>query len=116
MTKEETASVHAYLEAHPGDFEEQLKVLLRIPSTSAQPQHDPDTRRAAALIRDALTSMGLEAELIETRRHPIVYAEWLGAAGKPTVLIYGHYDVQPPEPLEPWRSPPFEPTIREGNI
>ena len=60
--------------------------------------------------------MGLEAELIETKRHPIVYAEWLGAPGKPTLLIYGHYDVQPPEPLEPWLSPPFEPTVRDGNL
>jgi acetylornithine deacetylase/succinyl-diaminopimelate desuccinylase-like protein len=110
------ANVDAYLEAHRGDFEEQLKVLLRIPSISAQPQHDCDTRRAAVLIREDLTAMGLAAEVIETKRHPIVYAEWLGAAGKPTLLIYGHYDVQPPEPLEPWLSPPFEPTIREGNL
>ena len=60
--------------------------------------------------------MGLEAELIETKSHPLVYAEWLGAPGKPTLLIYGHYDVQPPEPLEPWLSPPFEPTVRNGNL
>ena len=60
--------------------------------------------------------MGLEPELIETKGHPIVYAEWLGAPGKPTLLIYGHYDVQPPEPLEPWLSPPFEPTERDGNL
>ncbi len=118
MTKDETAigRVDAYLETHRGDFEEQLKALLRIPSVSAQPQHDADTRRAAAFVRDDLASMGLPAELIETQRHPIVYAEWLGAAGKPTVLIYGHYDVQPPEPLEPWLSSPFEPTVRDGNI
>ena len=108
--------VDAYLEAHRGDFEEQLKALIRIPSISAQPEHDPDTRRAAALVRDDLAAMGLEAELIETKRHPIVYAEWLGAPGKPTFLIYGHYDVQPPEPLEPWLSPPFEPTVRDGNL
>ena len=61
-------------------------------------------------------AMGLTAELIATKRHPIVYAEWLGAPGKPTLLIYGHYDVQPPEPLEPWLSPPFEPTVRDGNL
>ena len=60
--------------------------------------------------------MGLKTELIETKKHPIVYAESLGAPGKPTILIYGHYDVQPPEPLEPWLSPPFEPTIRGGNL
>ena len=97
-------------------FEEQLKDLIRIPSVSAQPDHDPDTQRAAAFVRDDLAGMGLKAELISTKRHPIVYAEWLGAPGKPTVLVYGHYDVQPAEPLEPWLSPPFEPTIRDGNL
>ncbi len=116
MTKDEMASVDAYLQAHRGDFEEQLKALIRIPSVSAQPQHDPDTRRAAAMVRDDLAAMGLSAELIETKRHPLVYAEWLGAPGQPTLLIYGHYDVQPPEPLEPWISPPFEPTVRNGNL
>jgi len=108
--------VDAYLEAHRADFEEQLKALIRIPSISAQPDHAPDTRRAAILIRDNLAAMGFRSELIETKRHPIVYAEWLGAPGQPTVLIYGHYDVQPPEPLEPWLSPPFEPTVRNGNL
>src|ERR1700677_3003026 len=108
--------VNAYLDSHRGDFEEQLKALIRIPSISAQPDHDPDTRRAAAFIRDDLAAMGLKTEMIETKKHPIVYAESLGAPGKPTILIYGHYDVQPPEPLEPWLSPPFEPTIRDGNL
>src|SRR5262249_4649610 len=104
--------VDTYLETHRSRFEEQLKDLIRIPSISAQPDHDPDTQRAAAFVRDDLSAMGLKAELIPTRRHPLVYAEWLGAPGKPTLLVYGHYDVQPPEPLEPWLSPPFEPTIR----
>jgi acetylornithine deacetylase/succinyl-diaminopimelate desuccinylase-like protein len=108
--------VDAYLEAHKGDFEAQLKELVRIPSISAQPDHDGDTRRAAEMIRDDLSSMGLEAELIATKRHPLVYAEWLRAPGRPTLLVYGHYDVQPPEPLEPWLSPPFEPTVRDGNL
>lgn len=108
--------VDAYLEAHRNTFEDQLKDLIRIPSVSAQPDHDADTRRAAVFIREDLAKIGLKAELIETKRHPIVHAEWLGAPGKPTLLIYGHYDVQPPEPLEPWLSPPFEPTIRDGNL
>ena len=108
--------VDAYLESHRGDFEEQLKSLIRIESISAQPDHDADTRRAATFVRDDLAAMGLKTELIETKKHPIVYAEWLGAPGKPTILIYGHYDVQPPEPLEPWLSPPFEPTVRDGNL
>ena len=108
--------VDAYLEAHRGAFEEQLKELMRIPSVSAQPDHDADTQRAARFIRDDLAAMGLQAELIPTKRHPIVYAEWLRAPGKPTLLVYGHYDVQPPEPLGPWLSPPFEPTVRNGNL
>ena len=73
--------VDAYLEAHRGAFEEQLKDLLRVPSVSAQPQHDADTRRAASMVRDDLAAMGLEARLIETKRHPLVYSEWLGCAG-----------------------------------
>ncbi len=108
--------VDAYLDAHRGAFEEQLKALIRIPSVSAQPAHDADTHRAAEFVRDDLKAMGLAAELIETRGHPLVYAEWLDAPGLPTLLVYGHYDVQPPEPLEPWLSPPFEPTVRDGNL
>jgi len=108
--------IDAYLKERSRDFEEQLKALLRIPSVSAQPKHDADTRRAAEFIRDDLAAMSLDAQIIETKRHPLVYAEWLKAEGKPTVLIYGHYDVQPPEPLEPWRSDPFEPIVRDGNI
>ncbi|MEO6808449.1 MAG: dipeptidase, partial [Isosphaeraceae bacterium] len=108
--------VDAYLEAHRDDFETQLKSLLRIPSVSAQPDHNADTRRAAEFIRDDLRGMGVPADLIETKGHPLVYGERLDAPGKPTLLIYGHYDVQPPEPLEPWLSPPFEPTVRDGNL
>jgi acetylornithine deacetylase/succinyl-diaminopimelate desuccinylase-like protein len=108
--------VDAYLEKHRDHFEAQLKDLIRIPSVSAQPDHDPDTQRAATFVRDDLAAIGLKAELISTQRHPLVYAEWLGAPGQPTLLVYGHYDVQPPEPLEPWLSPPFEPTIRDGNL
>ncbi len=108
--------VDRYLEANRARFEEELKALIRIPSVSAQPDHDADTRKAAEAVRDNLIASGLKAELIETARHPLVYAEWLGMPGKPTILVYGHYDVQPPEPLEPWLSPPFEPTIRNGNL
>jgi acetylornithine deacetylase/succinyl-diaminopimelate desuccinylase-like protein len=108
--------VAAYVESNAGRFEDQLKALLRIPSISAQPNHDPDTRRAAEFVRDDLRTMGVPAELIPTERHPLVYGERLDAPGKPTLLVYGHYDVQPPEPLEPWLSPPFEPTVRDGNL
>ena len=74
--------VDAYLEKHRSHFEEQLKDLIRIPSVSAQPDHDADTRRAAEFVRDDLAAMGLHAELIATKRHPIVYAEWLRSAGQ----------------------------------
>jgi len=108
--------VETYLETQRSTFEEQLKALLRIPSVSAQPDHDEDTRRAAEFVRDDLVRMGVQAELIATQGHPLVYGEYLKAPGQPTLLIYGHYDVQPPEPLEPWLSPPFEPTVRDGNL
>jgi acetylornithine deacetylase/succinyl-diaminopimelate desuccinylase-like protein len=109
--------VDAYLAENGKRFEEQLKDLLRIPSVSAQPEHDPDTRRAAEFVRDDLAAMGVQAELIEfPRGHPIVFGQKLDAPGKPTLLVYGHYDVQPPEPMEPWNSPPFEPTERDGNL
>src|SRR4051812_8488904 len=108
--------VNAYLDAHRGDFVEQLKALLRIPSVSAQPDHNADTHRAAEFIRDDLEAIGLQAELIATKGHPIVFAQSAPRPGIPTLLVYGHYDVQPPEPLEPWLSPPFEPTERDGNL
>ena len=108
--------VDAYLVSHRGTFEEQLKALIRIPSVSAQPDHAGDVRLAAEFVRDDLQRIGVPAELIETPGHPIVYGERLDAPGKPTVLIYGHYDVQPAEPLEPWLSHPFEPTVRDGNL
>ncbi len=109
--------VDAYLESHRDAFEEQLKTLLRIPSISAQPEHNPDTRRAAEFVRDDLRAMGIPAELVEFETgHPLVLGQRNDAPGKPTLLIYGHYDVQPPEPLEPWLSPPFEPTVRNGNL
>ncbi len=110
--------VDAYLVAHAADFEDQLKALLRIPSISAQPDHDADTRRSAEFLRDDLRRIGLESvELIEfPQGHPLLYAEGPQVAGRPTVLIYGHYDVQPPEPLEPWHTAPFEPTVVGGNL
>lgn len=109
--------VGAYLQTHAHRFEEQLFALLRIPSVSAQPDHNADTRRAAEFVRDDLRAMGVAAELIEFEKgHPIVYGERVDAPGKPTLLVYGHYDVQPAEPLEPWQSQPFEPTIRNGNV
>jgi acetylornithine deacetylase/succinyl-diaminopimelate desuccinylase-like protein len=103
-------------------FVEELKQLLRIPSVSTAPEHVKDVRRAAEFVAAGLRAAGLEnVRLIETstaarQGHPLVYADWLKLPGKPTVLLYGHYDVQPAEPLEEWKSPPFEPEERDGNI
>ena len=95
----------------------ELKDFLRIPSISTLPEHAGDVRVAAQFVADELTRIGMEnVRLIETSGHPLVYADHLHAAGKPTILCYGHYDVQPPDPLEEWLSPPFEPTERNGNI
>ncbi len=109
-------AVIQYLKAHETESLETLKELLRIPSVSAISVHKPDVRRAGEFVRKLLADSGLKAELVETAGHPIVYAEWLQAAGAPTVLIYGHYDVQPPDPLDKWTTPPFEPTVRDGCI
>jgi acetylornithine deacetylase/succinyl-diaminopimelate desuccinylase-like protein len=98
-------------------FLEELTNFLRIPSVSTLPDHRPDIERAASYVADSMKAAGLEnVEVISTEQHPLVYGEWLHALGKPTVLCYGHYDVQPPDPLEEWQSPPFEPTLRDGNI
>ena len=94
-----------------------LTEFLRIPSVSTLPEHAPDIRRAADFVVRALREAGMtQVELIEGRGNPLVYAEWLGAPGKPVILFYGHYDVQPPDPLNEWQSAPFEPDIRGDNI
>jgi len=98
-------------------FLEELKALLRIPSISTLPEHKDDVRRAAETLAAELKRIGMEnVRLIETAGHPLVYADWLHATGKPTALLYGHYDVQPPDPLDEWLSPPFEPAERNGNL
>ena len=98
-------------------FLEELKALLRIPSVSTDPAHKEDTRHAAEVLEAELKRIGMEnTKLIETAGHPLVYADWLHAPGKPTAILYGHYDVQPPDPLDEWLSPPFEPTERNGNL
>jgi acetylornithine deacetylase/succinyl-diaminopimelate desuccinylase-like protein len=102
---------------HENRYLEELKDFLRIPSISADPTHKDDIRRAAQFVAKQLRDAGLEAvELIEGQGNPLVYGEWVRAAGKPTLLMYGHYDVQPPDPLEEWVSPPFEPDVRGDNI
>ena len=94
-----------------------LSDFLRIPSISTLSERKEDIRRAADFVAAELRAAGLqEVQLIEGEGNPLVYGEWLNAPGKPTLLLYGHYDVQPPDPLEEWKSPPFEPEIREDNI
>ena len=131
-----TAAV-AFAKDNGERFVEELKALLRIPSISTDPERRLDVRKAAEFVADELRRIGMQnVHLIETSTdevalaaasgpaqviparigHPLVYADWLNAPGKPTVLCYGHYDVQPAEPLDEWKSPPFEPEIRNGNI
>lgn len=106
-----------YLEQHQERFLENLKTCLRIPSVSAQPAHKGDVRACAEHVAAHLKSIGVpHAEVVDTAGHPVVYAEWLGAPGAPTALLYGHYDVQPPDPLDLWKTPPFEPTLRDGKL
>lgn len=141
--KTKTTAAVAFAQENKGRFVEELKALLRIPSISTDPEHVRDVRRAAEFVATELKRIGMEhVRLIETTTpeevivdasgearvvsarfgHPLVYADWLHATPavdgtqKPTVLCYGHYDVQPAEPLEEWKSPPFEPTERDGNI
>ena len=110
-------ATNAFIEQNKDRFLSELKDFLRIPSISTLPEHVSDVQRAAQFVADSLRTAGLEnVEMIPTAKHPLVYADWMHAPGKPTVLCYGHYDVQPPDPLELWTSPPFEPTLRDGNL
>jgi len=96
---------------------DELKTFLRIPSISTLPEHKKDVEAAARFVADSLRRVGMEhVEVIPTGGHPLVYADWLHAKGQPTVLCYGHYDVQPPDPLDLWTTPPFDPTLRDGNL
>ena len=107
----------AFLTEQNDRIHAELFELLRIPSVSARSEHDGDVTRAAEWIATAMRDIGMDAAVHPTPGHPIVVGEWRHApAGAPTVLVYGHYDVQPAEPLELWTSPPFEPTVRDGRI
>ena len=106
-----------FIELHRGRYFDELKQFLAIPSISALPEHKDDVRRCAEWVVEELRKIGLQNVTIhETGGHPIVSADWLGAPGAPTVLFYGHYDVQPVDPLDLWESPPFEATVRDGEI
>jgi acetylornithine deacetylase/succinyl-diaminopimelate desuccinylase-like protein len=106
-----------YIDSKRDENLSELKEFLRIPSVSTKSEHKPDVERAAQWVAGKLRGAGLEnIEIVPTKMHPLVYGESLRAPGKPTVLFYGHYDVQPAEPLELWTSPAFEPTVRDGNL
>ncbi|MEA3245324.1 MAG: dipeptidase [Gemmatimonadota bacterium] len=111
------ADLDRWLADHDRADLDALNEFLRIPSVSARSDHKADTARAAAWLKEALVKIGFAAKVMPTSGHPVVLGEWRKAPpDAPTVLIYGHYDVQPPEPLELWTSPPFEPTVRDGKL
>jgi acetylornithine deacetylase/succinyl-diaminopimelate desuccinylase-like protein len=106
-----------FIEANHSRYLSELKDLLAIPSVSTNPGHKPDIQRCAGWVADHLKGIGMQnVRVYPTAGHPVVYADWLGAPGAPTVLLYGHYDVQPVDPVELWTSPPFEATIRGENL
>ncbi|WP_163537177.1 dipeptidase [Gracilibacillus sp. YIM 98692] len=106
-----------YIEQHQDEHLEQLHEFLKIKSVSTDSSHKNDVKKTASFVKDYLTDAGFQkAEIHETEGHPLVYAEWLEAKDAPTVLIYGHYDVQPPDPLDEWKSDPFDPEVRGGRI
>ncbi len=109
--------VLSYLESNKDRFLKELSEFLAIPSVSSQSNHNDDTRRCAQWVADQMRAIGMQnVEIYETPGHPIVCGEWLGAPGKPTILFYGHYDVQPVDPVNLWTSPPFQATIRGDNL
>ena len=106
-----------YLAAHHDEILEELIEFARIPSVSTDPRHKGDLARAAEWVAARLRQAGpIDVRIVPTAGHPVVYGEWLGAPWAPTLLVYGHYDVQPPDPLERWLSDPFQPELREGRL
>jgi len=109
--------VISYIDSNYNNYVEELKEYIRIPSISTLDSHKDEMVRCAEHVRSKLIDAGMtKTEIFQTNRHPIVYGEWLGAHGKPTVLIYGHYDVQPVDPLDLWTNPPFDPVIIDGKL
>jgi acetylornithine deacetylase/succinyl-diaminopimelate desuccinylase-like protein len=110
------AKLAQYCDSHQNEYLEELKSWVAIPSISANPAHREDVRRCCERLVERMRGIGLNAQVLETDGNPLAYGEWLNAPGKPTVLLYGHYDVQPADPVELWHSPPFEASVRDGNI
>ncbi|MGH9426620.1 MAG: dipeptidase, partial [Terriglobia bacterium] len=110
-------SVLSFVDENKDRYLSELKELLSIPSVSTKKENAADVQRCASWVADHMKTIGLQnVQIMPTAGHPIVYSDWLNAPGKPTVLLYGHYDVQPPEPLELWTSPPFEASFRGENL
>lgn len=116
MKSSQPSDLDTFLEQNDSRILGELFEFLRIPSVSARSEHNGDTARAADWLKQSLEKIGMTATIHPTAGHPIVVGEWREANGAPTVLVYGHYDVQPAEPLDLWTSPPFEPTVRDGKI
>ncbi|HET8539517.1 MAG TPA: dipeptidase [Anaeromyxobacter sp.] len=116
--REDTAMDPAgWLKENEARFVSELVEFLRIPSISSSSQHRSEVARAAAFLRDEMRKLGIDAQVFPTDGHPVVYGHWMGAgAERPTILVYGHYDVQPVDPLGLWKSPPFEPEVRDGAL
>jgi len=109
--------ISQYIDKNKNNYINELKEFLKIPSISTDPAHKKDIKKCAHFVKTKLQDAGLNnVKVIKTEGHPLIYGEWLKAKGKPTVLIYGHYDVQPVDPIELWDTPPFEPTIKSNKI
>ncbi|MZQ50492.1 MAG: M20/M25/M40 family metallo-hydrolase, partial [Bacteroidales bacterium] len=109
--------IKTFIDTNRDSILEELFELIRIPSISAKPENKPDMIRAAEFLRDSLKKAGADrADVFPTAGNPVVYAEKIISKKLPTVLVYGHYDVQPAEPFDLWNSPPFEPEVRDGRI
>ncbi len=108
--------IEKYLDDHRERNESELFDLLRIASVSTDSQYSSEVAKAGHWVASQFEALGFETEVVRTQGHPIVYAETPAVAGAPVVLVYGHYDVQPPDPLDQWQTPPFEPTVRDGNV
>lgn len=109
--------ISQYIDKNKNNYINELKEFLKIPSISTDPEHKKDINKCADFVKTKLQDAGLnKVKIFKTEGHPLVYGEWLKAKGKPTVLIYGHYDVQPVDPIELWDTPPFEPTIKSNKI
>src|SRR5690606_6274957 len=116
LARQSPMTLDEYLASEAGRFEDELCELLRIPSVSADSKYKGDVRQAGQWVASQLSGLGFQTQIFDTPGHPIVFAQSPEIPEAPTALVYGHYDVQPPDPLDEWITPPFEPTKRNGNL